>query len=93
MKIKTRIINNTDLKLLWSYVFLVVLLISNKVTKCQMDSEDKDEVGGSLLSLAAPTTNNQNNKADSTNNLFTNPLQEKLNNMNAITKLAEQNGI
>jgi len=58
-----------------------------------MDSEDKDEVGGSLLSLAAPTTNNKNNKADSTNNLFTNPLQEKLNNMNAITKLAEQNGI
>jgi hypothetical protein len=58
-----------------------------------MDSEDNDEVAGSLLSLAAPTANNQNNTADSTNNLFTNPLQEKLNNMNAITKLAKQNGI
>lgn len=90
MKIKTRFRNNRDLNLIWTYVFLVVLILSNKVTKCQLDSDDSDEVGGSLLSLAAPATSNNN--ANPINNLFTNPIQEKLNNMDAVAKLAVQNG-
>lgn len=92
MKIKTIFKNNRDLNLMWSYVFLVFLILSNKVSKCQLDSDDNDEVGGSLLSLAAPTTSG-NGQANPLNNLFTNPIQNKLNQMDAIAKLVEKNGI
>ena len=93
MKIKTKFRNNRDLNLMWSYVFLVVLILSNKVSRCQLDSDDSDEVGGSLLSLAAPAATG-NAQANPLNNLFTNPIQEKLNNMEAaVAKLAEKNGI
>ena len=91
MKIKTTFINNNNLNLLWSYVFLVALLISNQVSKCQMDSDDNDEVGGSLLSLAAPAS--ANIKGNANNNLFTNPIQDKLNKMDALANLIDQNGI
>lgn len=92
MKIKTSVKNNANSTLIWSYCFLVVLLITAKVSKCQSDSGDDDEVGGSLLSLAAPSTNNENGKKDSTSNLFANPLQDKLKKIDAISKLAEKNG-
>lgn len=94
MKIKTKYNKNSDLKLLWSYVFLVVLLLSNKVSKCQLDSDDSDEVGGSLLSLAAPANATMSRTNGNTiNNLFANPIQEKLDKMDALAKLVEKNGI
>ncbi len=88
MKIKKNITTNGDLKLLWSYVFIIILLLSNKVSKCQLNSDDSEEVGGSLLSLASPASKNGNK-----NNLFTNPIQEKLNKIESLAKLVERNGI
>ena len=91
MKIKTKNKNSTkNYKLIWSYVFTVVLLLSNQISLCQLDSDDNDEVGGSLLSLASPVTNNNN--SNSANSLFVNPVQDQINNMAALTKLALENG-
>jgi len=51
-----------------------------------LDSDDSDEVGGSLLSLASPSSS-------ASNNLFINPVQDQINNINVVAKLAEENGI
>jgi len=92
MIIKTEFKKKNFYSLIWSYFFILVLLLNDQVFKCQFDTEDNDEIGGSLLSLASPAPANSTDNQVA-NNLFSNPLQDKLNEMNALTKLTEENGI
>ena len=68
--------NFTSKKL--TFFFLGILLLCFNLIST-------DNVGGSLMSLASPNTNN-------TSSLFVNPIQDKIDASTNLNKLIEKNG-
>lgn len=62
-----------------TYLFIGILLLCLNLIQ-------SDDVGGSLMSLASPDASTSNS------NLFTNPIQEKIDSGDALNSLVAKNG-